>query len=111
MGRGKEMPKKSTKKLEIEKSVSNSKAVGQVLNDLLLDQIAVAIKASKVPGVAALEGSRLTQHWIEELAKFDSQYPTVAVELPFFIILEKYTVIVGMQDRIALDGAGLFGCE
>jgi hypothetical protein len=79
--------------------------------DGLLDRIAVAIKKSGVSGTAALEGSRLTQYWIEELAKFDAQYPTIGVEMPFFIILEKYTVVVGMQDRIAMDGAGVFGCE
>lgn len=81
------------------------------LNDAMLDRIAIAIKATGVSGTAALEGSRLTQFWIEELGKFDAQFPTVGAEIPFFIILEKYTIVVGVMDRLALDAEGLLACE
>lgn len=60
---------------------------------------------------AKIRGLELVEAWLQEVAAFDLMFPTIAVEVPFFIILEKYTVVVGMQDRIALDAAGLFGCE
>lgn len=78
----------------------------------LQDKIVQSIKASGVSGVAAIEGARLAQHWIEEAGEFDAQFPTIAAEVPFFVILDGYTILVGMMDRIAYGGnGGVFGSE
>lgn len=75
---------------------------------------AIAEHVNGLEGIAPqakIRGLELVEAWLQEVAAFDLQFPSIAVEVPFFIILEKYTVIVGMQDRIALDAVGPFGCE
>lgn len=81
------------------------------LTNQTLDSIAQSILAAGISGPAAIEGGRLAEAWIREVAEFDLRFPTLAVEAPFFIILEKYTVVVGVMDRIALAGTGPFGQE
>lgn len=53
-----------------------------------------------------------------ETSSFDRQFLTLATELPFFFFPDKFTVVVGAQDRIAYDEdcvmrkeAGVIGCE
>jgi hypothetical protein len=81
------------------------------VDDAILDAITAAVNALNIPATAKIKGLELIEAWIQQAAAFDAQFPTVGVELPFFILLDEYTVIVGVQDRVALDAAGLFGCE
>lgn len=53
-----------------------------------------------------------------ETSSFDRQFLTLATELPFFFFPDKFTVVVGAQDRLAFDGdcvmrkePGIIGCE
>ncbi len=84
---------------------------GLQINDAILDSITAAVNALNIPATAKIKGLELIEAWIPQAAAFDAQFPTVGVELPFFILLDEYTVVVGVQDRVALDAAGLFGCE
>src|ERR1700688_737427 len=84
---------------------------GLQINDAILDSITAAVNALNIPATAKIKGLELIEAWIQQAAAFDAQFPTVGVELPFFILLDEYTVVVGVQDRVALDAAGLFGCE
>lgn len=82
--------------------------------DQILDAIAETLSSPelKIPQGARVEGARLAETWINEVEQFDSQHQTIAVEVPFFFFADKFTIVVGVQDRIARDVNGkVFGCE
>lgn len=81
----------------------------------ILDEIAQELTRPElnIPPEARYEGARLVEAWIEAAGNFDEQYPTLAVEVPWFMFVDKFTIVVGKQDRIAFrrEDNRIFGCE
>ena len=82
-----------------------------LVSEETLEAVVDKIASLNLPPPAKIEAANLVEVWIRENAAFDSQFPTVAVEIPFFLFVDKFTIVVGLIDRIALDNSGLFGCE
>ena len=69
-----------------------------------IDQAKVidAIVACEAGPVAKQDGARLVDTWIQKLPTFgDTKWPSVGVEMPFYIKLDEKTYAVGMMDRLA----------
>lgn len=79
----------------------------------ILDSVVAQLSSINLPAGARVEAARLAEAWITETSQFDLQHPTLAVELPFFFFADKFTVIVGVTDRMAIhaESGRLFGSE
>lgn len=82
--------------------------------DRILDVVTKTITGLKLSATVQMESARLAEHWIAETSSFDLQFETLAVEVPFFIFVDKFTVVIGVMDRLALENTeppAMFGCE
>lgn len=68
-------------------------------------KLADAVCASTKNVSARIEGMRLVDAYLKRLHQWgDSEWPTVAVEAPFYIQLEPKIFVVGVVDRITTEG-------
>ena len=55
--------------------------------------------------------AELVDAWIQEHGAFDEQFETLAAEAPWYLWLDKDTLLVGVIDRIARDDEDILGTE
>ncbi len=79
--------------------------------DINFDRILDAILATDVSPTAREAGAPLVEAWVERWAEHDARVETVLVESGFQIWLDDDLLVIGVQDRIARDDNGIFGCE
>lgn len=79
----------------------------------ILDRVArtLADPSLKIDPQARFEGCRLFESWMTYTYDFDIQFHTLAVEIPWFLPVDKFTIVVGVQDRIYRDAVGIAGSE
>jgi hypothetical protein len=78
-----------------------------------LERVTQAIVDSGIGPVAAEEGARLVAAFIDAAPRFpDTGWKTLAVEVPWYMMLRPKTLVVGVMDRIPIDPDGnIWGCE
>lgn len=58
------------------------------------------------------QAARLSENWINKIGYKDtSSFVIWAVESPWYIWLDEWTLLVGVMDAIMEDWTGIFGCE
>ncbi len=70
-----------------------------------------AILAHPAPPRAKELATPLVEAWIAKFGESDNLAQTLAVEVPFYLWLDKWTLVVGMIDRVASFEGQIFGCE
>lgn len=79
------------------------------------DKILDVVLALDIPPTAKETAMPLIEAWAEQFGEYDSGHKTLAVECPFYIVLENRpdakTVVVGVIDRVAQADDVVFGCE
>lgn len=74
-------------------------------------RILAAIGGLEVSAQAREDGSELIDTWANTCLEYDAAHQTLAVEAGFYIELDPQTFVVGVIDRLAQDGEGVFACE